>query len=488
MEILKNKTALEIGELIRSRQISVLEAVESVYDDIECKDKKLNAYVSLSHENACKEAESVQGKIDSGSCTSPLAGVPLSVKDNICTKDIETTCSSKILKGFKPIYDATVVEKVKSAGMPIIGKLNMDEFAMGSTTETSFYGPARNPWNTERVPGGSSGGAAAAVGGSEASIALGSDTGGSIRQPSSYCGVTGFKPTYGTVSRYGLIAYASSLDQIGPIGKDVRDCAALMDVIKGIDPKDSTSLDSGDKSFLNKLSNDVHGLRIGLPSECFNEGLDDEVKGKILESADTYKKEGAEVIDVSLPFLDYVIPVYYIIASAEASSNLSRFDGVKYGFRVDDVGSIGDLYTKTRTEGFGWEVKKRILLGTFVLSSGYYDAYYKKALQVKSIIKQKFDEIFKKVDIILMPTAPAVAPLLGSSLSEPMKMYLSDIFTVSANIAGLPSISIPCGYDKKGMPIGMQLMGHALNDQTVLDTAFAFQTYTDFHKKIAEVK
>ncbi|MBE7054005.1 MAG: Asp-tRNA(Asn)/Glu-tRNA(Gln) amidotransferase subunit GatA [Ruminococcaceae bacterium] len=488
MDIAK-MTALELGKAIKNKEISVKDAVLSVFDAIEKKDKDINAYVSLCKEEAIKKADEIQKKIDDGSLSSPIAGVPVSIKDNICTKGIKTTCSSKILGDFKPPYNATVIEKLENAGAIVIGKLNMDEFAMGSTSETSYYGPTKNPWDLNKVPGGSSGGAAAAVAADEAIFSLGSDTGGSIRQPASYCGVTGFKPTYGTVSRYGLIAYASSLDQIGPIAKDVKDCAAIMDIISGKDKFDGTSLDNDFNSLLDSLNGDVKGMKIGLPKECFEtEGLDASVKESVLNVADKLKELGATVEEISLPFIDYVIPAYYIIASAEASSNLSRFDGVKYGFRAENIEGINDLYCATRSEGFGSEVKKRILLGTFVLSSGYYDAYYQKALKVKAIIKKHFDEVFEKYDLIICPTAPTTAPEIGKSLSDPLKMYLSDIFTVSVNIAGLPGLNVPCGFDKNNMPIGAQIIGQRLSEKKVLNAGYAYQQNTDYHKMKAEVK
>lgn len=487
MDIL-NMTALEIGAAIKAGQITAVDAVRAVIEQIEGTDKEINAYITVNGEEALKKAAEVQEKIELGVLTGPLAGVPFAVKDNICTKGLKTTCASKILGDFAPVYNATVVERLENAGAIVLGKLNMDEFAMGSTSETSYYGACKNPWDTSKVPGGSSGGAAAAVAAKSAAIALGSDTGGSIRQPASYCGVTGFKPTYGTVSRFGLIAYASSLDQIGPVAKDVADCAAAMDIISGYDEKDGTSLSLPTADYLANLSDDISGMKIGLPKECFEtEGLDPEVAASVKAVAETLKAKGAVVEEISLPFLDYVIPAYYIIAAAEASSNLSRFDGVKYGFRAKDYDGLVDLYNATRSEGFGDEVKKRILLGTFVLSSGYYDAYYRKALKVKAVIKQKFDEIFANYDLILCPVAPSTAPELGKSLADPMKMYLSDIFTVSVNIAGLPGLSVPCGFDKSGMPIGAQLIGPALGEQKVLNAGFAYQSVTDFHKK-TEVK
>ncbi len=482
---IRNLTALETGRLIKEGKLTSVDATKAVLGSIAATDKDINAYITVIADAALKRAAEVDADIAAGRLTGPLAGVPISIKDNICTKGVKTTCASKILGDFEPPYDATVIEKLNAAGMVIVGKLNMDEFAMGSTTETSFYGATRNPWNTERVPGGSSGGAAAAVAAGSAVCAIGSDTGGSIRQPSSYCGVTGMKPTYGTVSRYGLIAYASSLDQMGPVAKDAADCAALLDVISGRDEHDGTSLDVEHKSYLDALSGDVRGLKIGIPSECFSDGLDPDVKASVLAAAESFKALGAEVEYFPLPLIQYAVPTYYIVATAEASSNLSRFDGVKYGWRAEDYDGLTDLYVKTRTEGFGEEVKSRILLGTFSLSTGYYDAYYKKALQVKSLIKGAFDEAFEKYDIILCPTAPTTAPKLGESLSDKLKMYLSDIYTVSVNLAGLPGISLPCGFDKNAMPIGVQLIGQALDDAKVLNAAYAYQQATDFHKKTA---
>ena len=488
MDIL-NLTALELGKAIKEGKVTSVEATKAVLDAIAKTDEKINAYITVCGEEVLEKAKEIDAKIKSGELTGPLAGVPFAIKDNMCTKGVKTSCASKILGDFAPVYNATVVEKLETEGAVIIGKLNMDEFAMGSTSETSYYGVTKNPWDTTKVPGGSSGGSAAAVAAKEAIVALGSDTGGSIRQPAAYCGVTGFKPTYGTVSRFGLIAYASSLDQIGPVAKDVADCAAVMDVIKGKDAHDGTSLDVDYPDYLSSLTGDVKGLKIGLPTECFKtEGLDPEVAEKVKAVAETLKQKGAEVEEISLPFLDYVIPAYYIIAAAEASSNLSRFDGVKYGFRAENYDGLVDLYNATRSEGFGDEVKKRILLGTFVLSSGYYDAYYRKALKVKAVIKQKFDEIFSKYDVIICPVAPSTAPGIGESLKDPLKMYLSDIFTVSVNIAGLPGLSVPCGFDKSGMPIGAQIIGPALGETKVLNAGYAYQQSTEFHKSFPEVK
>ncbi|MCI5893465.1 MAG: Asp-tRNA(Asn)/Glu-tRNA(Gln) amidotransferase subunit GatA [Clostridiales bacterium] len=476
-------TALELGKKIKNGEVRVAEAVQSFLDAIEKTDGSINAYITVTRDEALARAEEVQKQIDAGELDSPLAGVPVAIKDNISTRGIKTSCASKILGDFKPPYNATVIDKLNKAGAVVIGKLNMDEFAMGSTTETSYYGPTKNPWNTDRVPGGSSGGAAAAVAALEAPYALGSDTGGSIRQPASFCGVTGMKPTYGAVSRYGLIAYASSLDQIGPVAKDAADCAAILDVICGKDEMDGTSLDVEHKNYLDSLTGDVSGLKIGIPKQCFGDGLNNDVKSAVLSVAETLKQKGAVVEEFDMDIIEYVVPTYYIIAAAEASSNLSRFDGVKYGFRAEEFEDLTDLYKATRSEGFGEEVKRRILLGTFALSTGYYDAYYKKALQVKALIKKAFDEAYAKFDVILFPAAPTTAPKLGESLSDPLKMYLSDIYTVSVNLAGLPGISVPCGFDSDGMPVGAQLVGAPLGDDVILNAAYTYQTLTDFHKK-----
>lgn len=468
-------TAVELAEKIHSKEISVKEALDAYFAVIEEKDKDINAYITLNKEDAYAQAVRQQKEIDNGNIASALAGVPIAVKDNICTKGINTTCASKILDGFVPTYDATAVERLKAAGMIIIGKTNMDEFAMGSTTETSYFGPTKNPVDTGHVPGGSSGGSCAAVAACEAPLALGSDTGGSIRQPSSFCGVTGLKPTYGAVSRYGLIAYGSSLDQIGPIAKDVRDCAAMMEIIAGKDKGDSTSIEMDDYGFTKVLGESVEGLKIGIPSEYFGDGLQKSVKEAIYAAADILKKNGAEVEEFSLGMLEYAIPAYYVIASAEASSNLERFDGVKYGYRAKDYVGLHDMYKKTRSQGFGSEVKRRIMLGSFVLSSGYYDAYYLKALRTKALIKKSFDKAFSKYDIILAPAAPTTAPKIGESLQDPIQMYLGDIYTVSVNLAGLPGISVPCGKDENGLPIGMQMIGDCFSEKTLLKAAYNYE-------------
>ena len=477
-------TAVELSKRIRGGELSATEAVEAVYGNYLSKDESIHAYTSFEIDRVRHSAQQVQERIDRGDSGSVLAGVPIAVKDNICTRGELTTCASKILTGFRPPFDATVIDKARAAGMVVAGKLNMDEFAMGSTSETSCYGPVKNPWNSEHVPGGSSGGAAAAVAAGEAICALGSDTGGSIRQPASYCGVTGFKPTYGSVSRYGLIAYASSLDQIGPIAKNVLDCAAIMDVISGTDPMDSTSLPQGsDTSFYASMTGDIKEKVIGIPGECFDSAVDPDVLENVENAIREYEKLGAIVKPISLPFIRYAVPTYYIIATAEASSNLSRFDGIKYGFRSEDCDSIDALIVNSRSEGFGAEVRKRILLGTFVLSSGYYDAYYNKALKMKQMIMDGFDASFRECDVIICPTAPMTAPKLGRSLDDAMKMYLSDIFTVSVNLAGLPGLSVPCGFDRNGMPVGAQLIGAAGNDRTVLNMGHAFQMATDYHMR-----
>lgn len=474
MEIQK-LTAVSLGKKIKEKEISVREALDAVFAQIDQTEGRYHAYVTLDKEGAYKQADAVQKKIDKGELTGALAGVPVAIKDNMCTKGLLTTCSSKILENYIPTYTASAVQNLTDAGCVIIGKTNMDEFAMGSTTETSYYGVTRNPHNPDHVPGGSSGGSAAAVALNECFFALGSDTGGSIRQPSAFCGITGMKPTYGTVSRYGLIAYGSSLDQIGPMTKNVTDCAAVLETIASYDKKDSTSMKREEYDFTSALVRDVKGLRIGLPRDYFGDGLDSEVKAAIFKAAETFKRMGAIVEEFDLGLVQYAIPAYYIIASAEASSNLERFDGVKYGYRTKEYGDLHSMYKKTRSEGFGSEVKRRIMLGSFVLSSGYYDAYYLKALKTKALIKQEFDKAFEKYDIILAPAAPTTAPLLGSSLQDPIKMYLSDIYTISANLAGIPGLSIPCGKDNKGLPIGMQLLGGCFQEKTLLRAGFAYE-------------
>ena len=472
---LMSLTAVQLGEKIKKKEVTVKEAALAALDAIRAKEARVNGFVTVDEEGALKQAEEVQKLIDEGVLTGPLAGVPVAIKDNMCTEGLLTTCSSKILYNFVPTYTAEAVKNLKEAGAVIIGKTNMDEFAMGSTTETSAYGETKNPWSLDHVPGGSSGGSCAAVAAEECPYALGSDTGGSIRQPSSFCGVTGIKPTYGTVSRYGLIAYGSSLDQIGPIAKDVTDCATILEVISSYDKKDSTSVKRDDLDFTSALTNDVKGMKIGIPRDYFGEGLAPEVKNAVLAAAKTLEDKGAVVEEFDLGLVKYAIPAYYVIACAEASSNLARFDGVKYGYRTKEYEGLHNMYKKSRSEGFGAEVKRRIMLGSFVLSSGYYDAYYLKALRVKALIKKAFDDAFAKYDVILGPAAPTTAPKLGESLSDPISMYLGDIYTISVNLAGLPGISLPCGTDKNGLPIGLQLIGDCFDEKTIIRAAYSFE-------------
>ena len=468
-------TALELGAAIKKGETTAVEAAESCFARMKEMEPEVHAFINLDEERAMDQAKKVQKEIEEGKLTGPLAGVPVAVKDNICTKGFATTCGSRMLEHFVPPYDAFAARKLKEAGMVILGKANMDEFAMGSTTETSWYGVTRNPRNTQHVPGGSSGGSCAAVAAGECFAALGSDTGGSIRQPSSFCGVTGIKPTYGTVSRQGLVAYGSSLDQIGPIGKDVADCAALLQVIADHDPADSTSLEREPWDFSESLKGDGAGLRVGLPRDYFGEGLDEDVRRAVLQVAENLKEQGAAVEEFDLGLVPYAIPAYYVIASAEASSNLSRFDGVKYGFRAEGAEGLHDMYKKTRSQGFGPEVKRRIMLGSFVLSSGYYDAYYLKALRTKALIKQAFDKAFECYDVILAPAAPTTAPKLGESLQDPLKMYMGDIYTVSVNLAGLPAICLPCGADKEGLPIGVQMIADCFGENKMIQAARAWE-------------
>ena len=480
-------TAVELGKKIQAGEVSVLEATQAVLDAIKAKEAAVNSFVTVDEEGALKRAAEVQKLIDEGKLTGPLAGVPVAIKDNMCTEGLLTTCSSKILYNYIPTYSAEAVKRLEAAGAVIVGKTNMDEFAMGSTTETSAYGVTKNPWNTEHVPGGSSGGSCAAVAAEEVPYALGSDTGGSIRQPSSFCGVTGIKPTYGSVSRYGLIAYGSSLDQIGPIAKDVTDCATILETITSYDTKDSTSVKREGSDYTSALVDDVKGMRIGIPRDYFGEGLDPEVREAVLAAAETLKEKGAIVEEFDLGLVEYAIPAYYVIACAEASSNLARFDGVKYGYRTKEYEGLHNMYKKSRSEGFGAEVKRRIMLGSFVLSSGYYDAYYLKALRVKALIKKAFDNAFSKYDVILGPAAPTTAPKLGQSLDNPIQMYLGDIYTISVNLAGLPGISLPCGMDKNGLPIGLQLIGDCFKEKNIIRAAYSFEQTREYkHSPLAE--
>lgn len=473
---LMSLTAVQLGKMIQSGEVTAMDAAKEALQQIKRKEDSINSFVTvLGEEQILARAKEVQEKIDKGELNGVLAGVPVAIKDNMCTEGILTTCSSKILGNFIPTYSSEAVMRLEQAGAVILGKTNMDEFAMGSTTETSAYGVTRNPHNPEHVPGGSSGGSCAAVAAEECSYALGSDTGGSIRQPSSFCGVTGIKPTYGTVSRYGLIAYGSSLDQIGPIAKDVTDCAAILEIISSHDTKDSTSVKREDVDFTSALTEDVKGMRIGIPRDYFGEGLDAQVEKAIRDAAEVLKDKGAIVEEFDLSLVEYAIPAYYVIASAEASSNLSRFDGVKYGYRTEEYEGLHNMYKKSRSEGFGAEVKRRIMLGSFVLSSGYYDAYYLKALRTKALIKQAFDKAFAKYDVILSPVAPTTAPKMGESLGDPIKMYLGDIYTISVNLAGLPGMAVPCGKDDKGLPIGLQLIGDCFQEKQIIRAAYTYE-------------
>ena len=481
-------SAVELAQAIKAGETTAVEAMKAVLDRIDASEESIHAYVTIDREAALAKAEAVQKQIEAGELTGPLAGVPVAIKDNMCTEGVLTTCSSRILGNFIPTFTAEAVKNLEKAGAVMIGKTNMDEFAMGSTTETSAYGVTRNPWNTEHVPGGSSGGSAAAVAAEECFFALGSDTGGSIRQPASFCGVVGMKPTYGTVSRYGLIAYGSSLDQIGPLTKDVTDCATFMEAIASHDTKDSTSIDRAaigkDTDFTSALIEDVKGMKIGIPRDYFGDGLDSEVKEAVLAAAKALEAKGAIVEEFDLSLVEYAIPTYYTIATAEASSNLERFDGIKYGYRTSEYEGLHNMYKKTRSEGFGPEVKRRIMLGSFVLSSGYYDAYYLKALRVKAMIRKAFDDAFSKYDLILGPVAPTTAPKLGESLSDPLKMYLGDIYTISVNLAGLPGISVPCGVDSQGLPIGMQLLADSFEEKKLIQAAYTYEKIRgEFGKK-----
>lgn len=479
---LTHLTALELGRAIASGDVTIPQATKAALEEITRRDQRLNSCITVLEEQAMERAETLQKGLKSG--LSPLYGVPLLLKDNLCTQGVPTTCGSRLLEGYVPPYNATVVEKVQNAGGVCLGKGNLDEFAMGSTTETSYFGPTRNPWDESRVPGGSSGGCAAGVAAGFAWYALGSDTGGSIRQPAGYCGLTGLKPTYGTVSRYGLVAYASSLDQVGPLCRDAADCAAVLDLIQGKDRRDSTTVDGNYGGLLASLNGDIRGLRVGLPVECFGEGLGPQVAQRVQEVAQVLQHRGAVLTEVSIPELKQVIGAYYVLASAEASSNLARYDGVKYGFRAEKYKNLTQMYENTRSQGFGKEAKLRILLGTFVLSAGYYEAYYKKALAVKYQVSQGLERAFAACDVLLTPVTPNTAPKLGESFADPMKMYLSDLYTVPANLAGLPALSMPCGVDEQGLPVGAQLMGPRFGEQVLLNTAHAYQQETDYHKRV----
>ena len=476
-------SALELSAAIKAKKLSVPEAVSAYIDSIKKTDGKLNAFLALSEERALVRAKEIQSRLDNGEELSPLAGVPIALKDNISTTGIETTCASKMLKGYTPIFNATVVEKLENAGMILIGKTNLDEFAMGGSSETGANGAVHNPWDIARVAGGSSGGSAAAVAAREIPAALGSDTGGSIRQPCAFCGVTGIKPTYGAVSRYGLIAYASSLDQIGPIGQNINDCAAMLEIISGHDTRDSTCVIEKPFDFSAVGGGRLDGVKIGLPRNYFSSGIDEDVKSAVLATAKEFEAAGAKIEEFEMPLMDYLIPTYYIIACAEASSNLSRYDGLKYGYRSAKANTLSDVYRLSRSEGFGMEIKRRIMLGSFVLSSGYYDAYYKKALQVRALIKDAYNKLFTQYDMILSPVAPTTAYKLGENVGDPMKMYMGDIYTVSINLAGLPAVALPCGTDSSGLPIGFQIIGDAFSENKLIAAARAFQSRTDHHTK-----
>ena len=476
-------TVHELQEKLKNKELTVKEITKAYVDRINEKEKDVQAFVTTFTEEAENKAEEIQKKIDNKEIEGEFAGIPVGIKDNICTKGIKTTCSSKMLENFVSPYDATVMEKINNENLINLGKLNMDEFAMGGSTEHSYFKITKNPWDLSKVPGGSSGGSAAAVAANLVPWALGSDTGGSIRQPASFCGVVGLKPTYGLVSRYGLVAFASSLDQIGPITKDVRDSALLLNIIAGHDKKDTTSVNKEKIDYTKCLKNDVKGLKIGVPKEFFGEGINSEVKETLQKSIEKYKELGAEIEEFSLDIAKYSLAAYYIIACAEASSNLGRFDGIRYTYRTGEFKNLKELYKKSRSEAFGAEVKRRIILGTYVLSSGYYDAYYKKAQQVRTLVMNKFSKAFEKYDVILTPTSPTVAFGIGTKSENPLEMYLADICTVSVNIAGLPAISIPCGVNSEKMPIGMQLIGNKFEEEKILNAAYTFEQAVEFRKK-----
>ncbi|MGM0899090.1 MAG: Asp-tRNA(Asn)/Glu-tRNA(Gln) amidotransferase subunit GatA [Bacillota bacterium] len=477
---LAEKTAAELQELLHSKELTIADLTEATFSRIKELDSKVDAFLALNEEQATKKAAEMD-QTDTGE-RGPLFGLPIGVKDNIVTEGIETTASSRILQGFNPIYNATVVEKLRAAGMVIVGKLNMDEFAMGSSNENSYYKNTKNPWNLETVPGGSSGGSAAAVAAGEVPFSLGSDTGGSIRQPAAFCGVVGMKPTYGRVSRFGLIAYASSFDQIGPITRTVKDNALLLNAISGHDEKDSTSADVEVPDFTAALTGDINGLRIGVPKEYFAEGVSEASKQAVKDALKVLEEKGATWEEISLPHSKYALSTYYILASSEASSNLSRFDGIRYGYRTEKAGSLLEFYMNTRSEGFGDEVKRRIMLGTYALSSGYYDAYYKKAQKVRTLIKQDFDKAFENFDVIVGPTTPTPAFKIGEIIDDPLTMYANDILTIPVNLAGVPAISVPCGFDN-GLPLGLQIIGNYFDEETIYRVADVFEQATEFHKE-----
>lgn len=474
-EILNMPVTL-LTEKIADKQLSSKEITEAYLENINKTDSEIGAYLTVTAESAIKTAEETDKKIAAGEKLSTLAGIPGGIKDNMCTKGVKTTCASKMLENFVPCYSSTAVEKLNDQGFVMLGKLNMDEFAMGSTNENSYFKPVKNPVNTERVPGGSSGGSAAAVAAKEAAFTLGSDTGGSIRQPAAFCGVVGMKPTYGTVSRYGLVAFASSLDQIGPLTKNVKDNALILNAIAGHDPKDATCIGGGRPDYTAEIGKDVKGMTVGLPTEFFGDGVSADVKDAVLAAAKRYEKLGANIEEVKLPSLKHALSAYYVISSAEASSNLARFDGIRYGYRSENAETLDDIYKNSRSEGFGPEVQRRIMLGTFALSSGYYDAYYKKALQVRTLVVRDYNKVFEKCDFIISPVAPTTAYRLGEKTDNPLEMYMGDIYSVPINIAGVPSLSLPCGKDGDNMPIGMQLIGKPLGEATLYRAGYAFET------------
>jgi len=475
-------TIHELHDLLDTREVSARDVTEAFYRRIEALDDRVHAYLTLTRERALEQADQADRRRQLGE-RGPLLGVPLAIKDVICTEGVRTTCGSKILHNFVPPYDATVVERLKAAGAIVLGKANMDEFAMGSSTEHSAYGITRNPWDLSAIPGGSSGGSAAAVAADECAAALGTDTGGSIRQPAACCGIIGLKPTYGRVSRYGMVAFASSLDQIGPMTKDVRDAALLLNVIGGNDPRDSTSADISLPDFTRALTGSVRGVRIGIPREYFIAGIDPQVERAVRAAIAVLEGVGATVEEVSLPHSEYGVAAYYILAPSEASSNLARYDGVKYGYRTPQWSNLRDMYMRTRDEGFGVEVKRRIMLGTYALSAGYYEAYYKKAQQVRTLIRRDFEEAFQQVDVLVAPTTPTPAFKIGEKIDDPLQMYLSDVFTITINLAGIPALSIPCGFSSAGLPIGLQIIGKPFAEETILRAAHAFEQQTDYHRR-----
>lgn len=484
---LKDIKVCQLKEKINKREVSCEEVIKYYFDWIESIEGKVDSFITLNKENALEDARRVDKKIKNNEQVGSLAGIPVAVKDNILTKGLKTTCGSKMLENFVSPYDATVVERLKKQGAIIVGKTNMDEFAMGSSTETSYFKTTKNPYDLDRVPGGSSGGSAAAVASCEVPLALGSETGGSIREPASFCGVVGLKPTYGLVSRYGVVAFASSLDQVGPFARNAEDCALLLNAIEGLDEKDSTSINIEKVDYISKLNGEIKGLKVALPKEYFVDGIDEDIKEKTMEAIKVLENMGATVEEVSLPHTEYALACYYIIATAEASSNLSRFDGVRFGYRNEDYSSLEELYIKSRSEGFGEEVKRRIMLGTYALSSGYYDAYYNKAQRVRTLIIEDFKRVFGKYDIIVSPTTPVLPFKVGENIDDPLKMYMCDLLTVSVNLAGLCAVSVPCGYIE-GLPVGLQIIGDKFQEEKILNTAYAYEKNRGFDLRIPDLR